>query len=58
MLQQDNKKYFSSITVVIAFMGFLFSSCKRTFSKPELFALDYPVATYANFENECRLLSK
>ncbi|CAM2813563.1 gliding motility lipoprotein GldD [Flavobacterium frigoris] len=55
-LNQDKNIYFSSIIVVIVFMGlFLFSSCKDdVLPKPSSYLrLDYPVATYANFENEC-----
>jgi gliding motility-associated lipoprotein GldD len=55
-LKQDKNIYISSIIVVIVFMGlFLFSSCKDdVLPKPSSYLrLDYPVTTYANFENEC-----
>ncbi|MEZ7499017.1 gliding motility lipoprotein GldD [Flavobacterium sp. Arc3] len=55
-LQRDNKKYFSSIVLALVFMGlFLFSGCKEdVFPKPASYLrLDYPVANYAHFENEC-----
>jgi gliding motility-associated lipoprotein GldD len=55
-LKRDNKKYFSITVLVIVFMGlFLFSSCKGdVFPKPSSYLrLDYPVAKYAAFENEC-----
>jgi hypothetical protein len=40
----------------MVFMGlFLFSSCKEdVFPKPSSYLrLDYPIAKYADFENEC-----
>jgi hypothetical protein len=55
-LQQDNKKYFSSITVVIAVYGIVLvlKLQRGRFPKPvQLFALGLSVATYADFENEC-----
>jgi gliding motility-associated lipoprotein GldD len=40
---------------MMVFMGlFLFSSCKEdVFPKPSSYRLDYPIAKYADFENEC-----
>jgi gliding motility-associated lipoprotein GldD len=55
-LKRDNKKYFSTVVPVMVFVGLLlFSSCKEdVFPKPSSYLrLDYPIAKYANFENEC-----
>jgi gliding motility-associated lipoprotein GldD len=54
-LKRD-KTIFSRLILVMVFMGlFLFSSCKEdVFPKPSSYLrLDYPIAKYADFENEC-----
>jgi gliding motility-associated lipoprotein GldD len=55
-LKQNNKKYLSLILFAVASLGlFLFSSCKEdVYPKPSSYLrLDYPVAKYATFENDC-----
>jgi gliding motility-associated lipoprotein GldD len=55
-LKRDKNIFFSRLILVIVFMGlFLFSSCKEdVFPKPSSYLrLDYPIAKYADFENEC-----
>jgi gliding motility-associated lipoprotein GldD len=54
--QWYRKKYFFIAAVVLLFMGlFFFSGCKEdVYPKPSSYLrLDYPVANYAAFENEC-----
>lgn len=53
-LERNNKRFFCY--TILVFMGlFLFTSCKEDiFPKPASYLrLDYPVANYAAFENEC-----
>jgi gliding motility-associated lipoprotein GldD len=55
-LKRDKTIFFSRLILVMVFMGlFLFSSCKEdVFPKPSSYLrLDYPIAKYADFENEC-----
>ncbi|MFT7396741.1 MAG: gliding motility-associated lipoprotein GldD, partial [Flavobacterium sp.] len=55
-LKRDKTIFFSRLILVMVFIGlFLFSSCKEdVFPKPSSYLrLDYPIAKYADFENEC-----
>jgi gliding motility-associated lipoprotein GldD len=55
-LKRDKNIFFSRLILVMVFIGlFLFSSCKEdVFPKPSSYLrLDYPIAKYADFENEC-----
>ena len=55
-LKRDKTIFFSKLILVMVFIGlFLFSSCKEdVFPKPSSYLrLDYPIAKYADFENEC-----
>ena len=55
-LKRNKTIFFSRLILVMVFMGLLlFSSCKEdVFPKPSSYLrLDYPIAKYADFENEC-----
>jgi gliding motility-associated lipoprotein GldD len=55
-LKRDKTIFFSRLILIMVFIGlFLFSSCKEdVFPKPSSYLrLDYPIAKYADFENEC-----